>query len=257
MRKTITDHPYDQEKLSSIIRDIIGGQTQVNFAKKAGISPAYLSKILTGFYEVPPSPETLYRIYEASNPVDPGYQLYISLFDAAGLNPDKYWYFVEDAAISDVDLSKPKNNYQDLYKSIITASLQSEMKESTVSITLGSDMYDLVVNIFTEGNNKLRWLHYCFIAPDDDMPSDHNRLIITNNLCNYYGRLSMWITEPNQDIFLVTSSRRTADCLNSNPPRGLNAHIYVVLLDINNNTIVSQNELLTQVKTDDIIDNHT
>lgn len=72
---------FDREALVNIIKTLCGHYGSINkFGKKVDMSPAYLSRVMKGFYKGAPSPDVLRRIANGSD----GLFTYIELMYICG-----------------------------------------------------------------------------------------------------------------------------------------------------------------------------
>ena len=72
---------FDRKALSNIIKTLCGHYGSINkFGKKVDMSPAYLSRVMKGFYKGAPSPDILRRIADGSD----GLFTYIELMYVCG-----------------------------------------------------------------------------------------------------------------------------------------------------------------------------
>lgn len=231
-----TDHEFNKELFSSLLRKAIAGTTQTNFAKQCGLSTAYICKQCTGNLNNPPMPSTIRAIAtNARNGVT-----YAALLEAAGYDSKKYL----DAAIPNSFIKEDNRlqdaNFRDLAEGIITRSMLRKHLVISGNTSEQHSFFDLKVDIT---NSPVEQWYFKFIHSISDVTTDNNAL--KNRLYAYYGYLSTMLVTPTTYVSYVTDSVDVYNFYVQNPPILLGATVSSILIDPVSFTICKEEYLQT------------
>lgn len=225
-RSASPENDFNPTNFATLLGEAKGKRTQQQFAMDCGLSLSFISKYLTLKMDTPPVPKTLRKIADcASNDVT--YEL---LLEAAGYNPQKY------TNENFIKVENSKNN-EKLAIGIITSHLAfSDFKWSGIK-QRPTEKFIPDFEIQIENPTLKTWYFEIILASSPERISEH--------LLGTYGRLITSAHESNIKLSFVTNSEFTYEEVKKAPPQLLPFYVSVVLLDLEDFSVVKEEYLQT------------
>ncbi len=227
------DHEFDIERFNELFLKAKGERNQTAFANDSGLSVAYICKQLSGKQTTPPIPSTIRKIAAAAcNGVT-----YADLLDAAGYDPAKY------VTLNPVSSENPKNpeKKEKIARAIVFSALSEgnfEWSFFNSQNNTGILPADMVVEI---KNSSINQWNFHLISDTEGCLSEKDSF--KTRMYMYYGYLATMAAPSHVKYSFITDSNEVFEKIKALSPRSLAAVVSVILIDMDNLSILKEENI--------------
>lgn len=235
-RAVIPDFAFDKNKFSELLIKAQGRLSLKDFASECGVSVAYMCKYMNCKFEKAPTPNTIKKIAAYTEKHDSSLE---DLLSAAGYSVAKY-----DSPDSAQNRAIKFAKFG--YATIAAALAKKAFKWSAIQ-SEDDSFLEFAINVNDDNINK--WTFDLEYKIDDIQYSDHSK----DYLLMYYGMLVTQSCTPKDKISFVTYSEAQYNEIKSVDPHKLPLYVSVILINIDDMTIVKEEYLKSYIPVPEIL----
>lgn len=225
------DHEFNKAEYTRLLKQALGNQSQVEFARKSNLSAAYLSKALNGRLTKPPIPSTLKKIAtHAANNIT-----YERLMDAAGYDVDTHLKknIVPELPTEKIDPLYLCSHFEKFSLATITSNLS---KKSYKWSTCFTDIdFDFSIAFYDEAITH--WFFECMSQSLLDLGGPNK---VGARLVGVSGKLMQLDITEKQKFSFVTDSEEIFEIIKQTPFNALSLYVSVILIDLASLSVIKE-----------------
>lgn len=218
---------FNKELFAELLERAKGDRSINQYAIETEVSAAHISRFLRQMIEAPPTPETISKFAGKAQ----GAVTYRDMMIAAG------YINVNSDESEDSPANRRKEIMrieQDIFQIILQFLMNSDYRWTMEKPESRMRFPDMVFNL--EDDYYKRWYL--------EIKAFRSRTMMPINVINnFYGMLVKFELNPTDKFTFVTIDERTFNYMLENPPLNLRANLYIMLVDLENKTVVREEKI--------------